>query len=155
MTFSRRLRIGAGGIHVGKVRMGYWLVKTEPGDYSFADLERDGSTVWSGVTNNQALLNVRRMKRGEGVFVYHTGSEKTIVGIARTAGDPYPDPRSKDPKLAVVEIVPERRLKRPVPLAELRQEPSLASFDLIRNSRLSVMAVTPAVWKFILTKSEA
>src|SRR5689334_16394062 len=144
----------AGSANLGKHRVAYWLVKTEPGDYSFADLERDGSTVWSGVTNNQALLNIRKMKRGDRALVYHTGKEKAVIGLARIASDPYPDPRSKDPKRAVIDIVPERRLPRPVTLAAIRGESSLRSFDLVRNTRLSVMPAADAVWHRILTMSE-
>jgi predicted RNA-binding protein with PUA-like domain len=121
-----------------------WLVKTEPTAYSFAQLEREKRTVWDGVKNALARKHLAAVRRGDPVLVYHTGDEKAVVGIAKAASDPYPDPRLKDPKAVVVDLVPVKRLKRPVALAELKARPALRSFPLVRLPRLSVMPVTEA-----------
>jgi len=126
--------------------MNRWLVKTEPGTYSFADLERDGRTVWDGVTNALALKHLRAMRKGDRLFVYHTGDEKSIVGIAEALSDPYPDPKQKDDRLVVVEIGPRERLMRPVALAEVKAHKELATWELARLARLSVMPVTAQQW---------
>lgn len=132
--------------------MSRWLVKTEPSDYSFADLARDRRTVWSGVTNPVALRNIRGMKPGDDVFVYHTGDEKSIVGLARVAGEPYSDP--KHAKLTVVDLEAVRPLARPVTLATVKQNPAFSDFALVRIGRLSVMPVTDAQWSDLMKLAE-
>jgi len=130
--------------------MGYWLFKTEPGDYSFSDLERDGTTTWSGVRNNSALKHLRAVEKGDSVLIYHTGNEKAVVGVAevvRSAQTGTPHQKSADVEVKIVQ-----RLKRPVTLAELRMDKEFAEFDLIRNSRLSVMPVNDKRWNIILKK---
>ncbi|HEY9787294.1 MAG TPA: EVE domain-containing protein [Candidatus Obscuribacterales bacterium] len=127
--------------------MAYWLLKTEPDCYSFADLERDKKTVWDGVTNNLALKYLREMKKGDLALIYHTGDEKAAVGIAEVTSDPYVDPKLNDPKLAVVDVKPKERLKKPVTLAEVKANAALQDFLLVRMSRLSVMPVTAGQWK--------
>src|ERR1043166_1186599 len=97
----------------------YWLLKTEPSTYSFADLERDGKAVWDGVTNPLALKHLRAMRKGDLAFIYHTGDEKQIVGIADVTSDPYPDPKQKDGKLVVVDLKPSEKVERAVTLAEI------------------------------------
>ena len=129
----------------------YWLVKTEPSTYSFADLERDGSTVWDGVSNALALKHLRGMKRGDLAFVYHTGDEKRIVGIARVASDPYPDPKGKDPKLVVVGLEAQQRLPQAVPLAAVKADAEFEDFELVRMGRLSVMPVSGPRWRRLLS----
>ena len=126
-----------------------WLFKTEPGDYSFADLEREGKTVWNGVSNNLALRHLREIRMGDDVLVYHTGDEKAIVGLAQAIGDPFADPRDNDEKLAVVEIRPIRRLAKPLTLAELKAVSALRDFDLVRLPRLSVMPVPNEYWTIL------
>src|SRR5882724_2391563 len=96
----------------------YWLLKTEPSTYSFTDLEREKRAVWDGVSNALALKHLRSMRRGDLTFIYHTGNEKQIVGIAEVTSNPYPDPKENDPKLVVVDLAPRGRLPRPVTLAE-------------------------------------
>lgn len=135
--------------------MARWLVKTEPGDYAFARLVKDGRTRWEGVRNAQALIHLRAMRKGDEVFVYHTGGEKAVVGIAKAATDAYPDPKRRDAKLVVVDLVPVRPLANPVPLAEIRRRPSMKVFDLVRISRLSVMPVPDGVWRELLELAEA
>ena len=130
-----------------------WLLKTEPSTYAWADLVNQNRAVWDGVTNALALKNIRAMKKGDAVFVYHTGNEKAVVGIARAVSDPYADPKAKDPKLAVVDLEPDRPLRRPVTLAEMRAASALAGLDLLRLSRLSVVPVSEAHWKVILEMS--
>jgi predicted RNA-binding protein with PUA-like domain len=129
--------------------MARWLFKEEPDNYSYADLERDGQTIWDGVANNQALQNLRKVAKKDLILYYHTGNEKAVVGIMAAVSDPYPDPREGDPKLAVVDVKPVRRLARPVTLAKIKADPVFAGWDLIRNSRLSVMPVSAAQWKRI------
>ena len=127
--------------------LNYWLLKTEPGTYSFADLERDKRAVWDGVANALALKHLRSMKRGDLAFIYHTGDEKQIVGIAEVTGDPYPDPKENDPKLAVVDLKPRDRLPRPVTLAEIKAARGFQDFELVRMGRLSVMPVSNSRWQ--------
>lgn len=124
----------------------YWLLKTEPSVYSYADLERDKRTVWDGVTNPLALKHLRGMKKGDLAFVYHTGDEKQIVGIAEVARDAYPDPKQNDAKFAVVDLSPRERLSEPVRLADIKARREFADFELVRMGRLSVMPVSPERW---------
>jgi predicted RNA-binding protein with PUA-like domain len=133
--------------------MSYWLLKTEPSTYSFDDLEREKKAVWDGVSNSLALKHIRDMKKGDSAFVYHSGEEKSIVGIAEIISDSYPDPKQKDPKLVVVEIKFTERVKQPVSLSTIKAREEFADFALVRMSRLSVMPVTAAQWKSLLAMS--
>ena len=130
--------------------MSYWLLKTEPGEYSWDDLERDGGTVWDGVTSGPGLKNIRSVRKGDEALVYHTGDERQAVGLARATSDPYPDPAAGDPRLVVFDLAPMRRLARPVTLAEMKADAAFAGFDLVRVPRLSVMPVPPALWRRLL-----
>jgi predicted RNA-binding protein with PUA-like domain len=131
--------------------MANWLLKTEPEDFSWDDLEKGGTSVWDGVTNNLALKHMRAVAPGDRVFLYHTGKERAIVGIAEVAGAPYPDPKRKDPRIVVFELRPERKLRRPVTLAEIKADGAFSDFLLVRMSRLSVMPVSDSHWKRIQT----
>ena len=126
--------------------MANWLFKEEPTHYSFADLEKDGSTSWEGVSNPVALKNLRQVKSGDRVFYYHTGKEKAVVGVMEVVKGPYRDPARDDDRFVVVDVKPVRRLDRPVTLAEIKSNPKFADFALVRISRLSVMPVTDAQW---------
>jgi predicted RNA-binding protein with PUA-like domain len=126
-----------------------WLLKTEPGAYSFDDLEREGRARWDGVTNPVALRNLRAMKRGDRVFVYHTGAEKAVVGTAEVVREAYPDPKAKDERRVVVDVEPRGRLARPVTLAEIKAMAELAGSPLVRQGRLSVVPITAAEGKAI------
>ncbi|HEY2986637.1 MAG TPA: EVE domain-containing protein [Candidatus Binatia bacterium] len=126
-----------------------WLFKTEPTAYSFQQLDKDKRTVWDGVKNNLALKHLSKIKHGDSIFIYHTGDEKAVVGVAKALSEAYPDPAQKDPKLRVVEIEAEKALPRPVALAEIKSNPKLQSFDLARLPRLSVMPVSDEQWKII------
>lgn len=128
----------------------YWLLKTEPSTYSYADLERDGKAVWDGVSNPVALRNLRGMAAGDRCFIYHTGDEKRIVGVAAVTKAAYPDPKASDPKLVVVDLKPVERVARPVTLAEIKADSRFADWQLVRQARLSVMPVSADRWKAIL-----
>ena len=121
---------------------GFWLVKQEPETYSWDDLVRDGHTDWTGVRNFQARNNLRQMKVGDAVLFYHSGASKSVVGIAEVARAGYPDPTADNAQWIAVDIKPLKPLKEPVTLAAMRDNPKLANFLLIRQSRLSVMPAT-------------
>jgi len=126
-----------------------WLFKTEPSVYSYEQLVKDKKTMWDGVANNLALKNLRDIKKGDLILIYHTGDEKQAVGIARALGGAYADPSKKDPKLLVVDIEPVKALPKPVTLAQVKADKKLANFDLVRNSRLSIMKVTDEQWEIM------
>lgn len=126
-----------------------WLFKSEPSSYSFQRLQRDKKTVWDGVKNNLALKYLSGVKNGDWVLIYHTGDEKSAVGVAQALGAAYPDPEKEDPKLVVVDVRPIEPLSRPVTLAEMKANPKLAKFDLLRLPRLSIMPVSAEQWRVI------
>jgi predicted RNA-binding protein with PUA-like domain len=126
-----------------------WLFKTEPSAYSFQQLQNDRKTVWDGVKNNLALKNLKDIKEGDEILIYHTGDEKAVVGVARALSGAYPDPSKKDPKLLVVDIEAVKALARPVMLAEVKGHSKLKNFDLARLPRLSIMKVSDEQWKSI------
>jgi predicted RNA-binding protein with PUA-like domain len=130
-----------------------WLLKSEPGTYSFSDLTREGRTCWDGVSNPVALGHLRAMKKGDEAFFYHTGAEKAIVGLARIVSEPYPDPKLDDPRRVVVDIAPLRPLAHPVSLAAVKADSRFKDFALVRIGRLSVMPVPPAQWEALLAMS--
>lgn len=123
-----------------------WLFKEEPTHYSYDDLVRDGQTSWTGVRNPVAQKHLRAVAKGDRIFFYHTGGEKSVVGIAKAAGASYPDPSDKDGKLYAVDVVPVRKLKQPVTLASIKADKFFAAFALTRVPRLSVMPVTDDQW---------
>jgi predicted RNA-binding protein with PUA-like domain len=135
--------------------MALWLFKEEPTHYNFTDLQRDGATLWDGVSNNLARQHLREVRRGDRVLYYHTGKEKAIVGEMRVAGDPMPDPDSDDPKAVVVKVEPVKKLRQPVSLKQVKSDPLLADWDLVRLPRLSVMPVTEEQWRRVKELSEA
>ena len=128
--------------------MANWLLKSEPGTYSWDDLLRDGDTDWDGVRNNAARLHLRAMKPGHEALFYHSGADRAAVGIARIAGPPEPD--GDDGDWVKVRVEPVRPLPRPVTLAEIKAEPTLKAMELIRQSRLSVSPVRAEEWARIL-----
>ena len=119
--------------------MAAWLLKTEPSQYSFTDLQREGQTIWDGVSNALALKNMARIRSGDPLFIYHTGSERAVVGTAVAAGAPFPDPNADDPRLLVMEISSGEPLPQPVPLAVVKEDPVLSQCELVRLPRLSVV----------------
>jgi predicted RNA-binding protein with PUA-like domain len=126
-----------------------WLFKEEPTHYSFDDLLRDGRTVWSGVRNPVAQKHLQSMRKGDSIFFYHTGDVKAVVGIAKAAGAPYPDPADTSGKFHAIDVVPVKKLKSPVTLAAVKADKAFASFPLVRIPRLSVMPVTDDEWRRI------
>jgi predicted RNA-binding protein with PUA-like domain len=133
--------------------MNYWLVKTEPDSYSWSDLLKDKKTVWDGVRNFQARSNMKKMEKDDVVFFYHTGDEKAIVGIARVSKPAYPDP--KDADWVVVEITPDKPLKKPVTLAQIKADKRVTDMVLVRASRLSVQPVKASEYELVIKLSES
>lgn len=135
--------------------MATYLFKTEPSEFSFQDLLRERSATWDGVTNNGALLALRAARRGDEIFVYHTGDERAIVGLARALGSPYEDPAQPgrtttgEPKFAVIDIAPVKAAKTAVTLEAIKTDERFKEFALVRNSRLSVMLVPTEMDKAI------
>lgn len=130
--------------------MSYWLVKSEPGAYSFAQLTQDKKTAWTGVRNFQARNNLRLMKAGESVLYYHSGESKEVVGIAKVAKAAYPDPTAKEGDWSCVDLAPVRPLAQPVSLSTIKQDPTLRDMALVKFTRLSVLPVTEAHFNHIL-----
>jgi predicted RNA-binding protein with PUA-like domain len=127
-----------------------WLFKEEPANYNFDQLVRDGKTSWTGVRNPVAQRNLRSVQKGDRIFFYHTGNEKSVVGIAKAAADAYPDPADKEGKLYAVDVAPVKKLKQPVTLASVKADKFFATFALTRVPRLSVMPVTDEQWERIV-----
>lgn len=127
-----------------------WLLKTEPGEYSFDDLVREREAVWSGVTNALALKYLRSIRKGEELLIYHSGKERAIVGLAKAASVPYPDPKLHNPRMVVVDVVPVRKLKQAVSLDAIKSSRGFKDFELVRLPRLSVMPVPDLAWNAIL-----
>jgi predicted RNA-binding protein with PUA-like domain len=128
----------------------HWILKTEPSEYGFPDLVRDRRTRWEGVSNAVALKHLRTMLEGDDALIYHTGKEKSLMGRARIASAPYPDPSGTDPRLVVVDVEAVEALPRQVSLAEIKADPAFKDLGLVRLSRLSVVPVEPAQWKRLL-----
>lgn len=124
-----------------------WLFKTEPGVYSYSDLEREKKAVWDGVSNNLALKHLREIRMGDEILIYHSGDEKAIVGLAIAVSDPYPNPNENDEKLVVINVKAKKRLARPLSLAEIKAIEELKDFDLVRLPRLSVMPIAENYWE--------
>jgi predicted RNA-binding protein with PUA-like domain len=134
--------------------MQYWLVKQEPGDYSWSDLEKDGRTAWTGVRNFQARINLRAMKKGDLAFFYHSGEEKQVVGVAKVLKEAYPDATATECDWVAVDIGPVKALKRAVALADIKARKQLQEMKLVRQSRLSVSPVTSSQFEQILRMGE-
>lgn len=128
-----------------------FLLKTEPGVFSYADLVKAKSTTWDGVTNAAALIALRSMRKGDEAFIYHTGDEKAVVGLAKVTKAAYEDPKQPglndrgEPKFAVVDLAPLKAAKNPVTLATIKADKAFADFALVKQSRLSVMEVPAAL----------
>lgn len=129
---------------------GYWLVKSEPFKYAWDDLVKDGSTYWDGVRNYEARNHLASMQKGDLALYYHSNQGKEVVGVARITRTAYQDPTTKDERWAVVDLEPVVPLKRPVTLAEIRADASLAEIQLVRRGRLSVVPVTKPEFQRVL-----
>ena len=132
--------------------MNYWLLKTEPDTFSWDDLVRDKKTGWDGVRNFQARTHLKAMKKGDLAFVYHTGEEKSVVGIAKVTKENYPDP--KDNEWVAIEIAPVSKLKNPVGLAQIKADKRFTTMVLVKASRLSVQPVKKEEFDMIVALSE-
>lgn len=127
--------------------MAYWLLKSEPGSWSWEDQVRDGVTEWDGVRNHQADNNMKAMKRGDRCFFYHSVKAREIVGVVEVVREHYPDPSDASGRFGMVDVKAVMPVRRPVSLKEIKAEPALQDMALVRQSRLSVSPVTPAEWK--------
>ena len=130
--------------------MRHWLLKSEPDVYSYEQLLRDGETVWDGVRNNAARLNLRAMQPGDEAFFYHSNSGREVVGICRVSAAAFPDPTDASGQWVAVKVAPVRALPHSVTLAAIKADAALAGFQLVRQSRLSVVPVTEAEWQRVL-----
>jgi predicted RNA-binding protein with PUA-like domain len=129
--------------------MAYWLMKSEPGAWSWDDQVREGTAEWDGVRNYQAANNMKAMKLGDQVFFYHSVDEKAVVGIVEVVKLYYPDPTDASGRFGMVDVKAVRPFKEPVTLAAIKAEPRLENLALVRQSRLSVLPVSAAEWKLI------
>jgi predicted RNA-binding protein with PUA-like domain len=134
--------------------MSYWLVKSEPSKYSWDQFQKDGKTFWDGVRNYAARNNLKAMKKGDEVFYYHSNEGLEIVGIATVIKEHYQDPTTDEEAWVVVDLKPKRKLKNPVPLAEMKKDKRLADMDLIRLGRLSVQSVKESEWNIIMEMAD-
>ena len=131
--------------------MNTWLLKCEPDhDYSYQDLENDGQTYWDGVTNNWALKFIREVKKGDKAFIYHTGKERRVTGVANIISDSYPDPNADNEKLVVFDLTPDHAIANPVTLKQIKEDGRFDEFHLVKFGRLSVMPVSKEYWDMIL-----
>jgi len=130
--------------------MAHWLVKSEPSTYSWDDLIKEKETCWSGVRNYAARLHLRDMKKGDEVFFYHSNEGVEIVGIVKISKEFYQDPTTEEDRWVAVDLKPVRKLKKPVPLAQIKAEKKLADMALVRLGRLSVQPVTDEEWETVL-----
>ena len=135
--------------------MARWLLKSEPNEYSWDDLVRDKSTTWDGVTNALALKHMRTIRKGDAALIYHTGDQRAMIGIAEVVAKPSPDPKESDPRIVVIDVKPTKKLARPVTLDEIRADRAFAGWDLLRNSRLSVVPVPEAMWNRIIAMARS
>ena len=130
--------------------MGYWLLKSEPDDYSFDDLKAQEQDLWDGVKNFKALRNMSGMRRGDHFFFYHTGKERAIVGTGEVVSDPFPDPEQNNPRRLVIEVRAGERLTRPVTLKEIKADERFGGWELVHLPRLSVVPVSEPHWRMVL-----
>lgn len=129
--------------------MAYWLVKTEPTVFAYEDLVRLGRDRWDGVRNWAALHHMSKMHPGDLCLFYHTGDERRAVAVCRVVSEPYPEPGQDDPRIRIVDVAPAYRLAHPVPLARIRLDATFAEWELVRQSRLSIMPVPEDLWSRI------
>lgn len=128
----------------------FWLVKSEPNTYAFADLQRDGRTIWDGVRNHAAALHLKAMKQGDQVLFYHSQEGLAVVGVAKVSREAFPDATDPAGRFVAVELEPVRVLARPVTLAEMKANPGLVDMAMLRQGRLSVSPVKPNEWRILM-----
>lgn len=130
--------------------MHYWLVKSEPGEYSWEDFSKDGSAVWDGVRNFQARNNLRKMKQGDLLLYYHSGEGQEVVGIVKVTKESYPDPTTIDARWVAINLEPVKRLPYPIKLSQIKAAKGLQNTALVRQSRLSVVPLKRSQFKIIV-----
>ncbi len=133
------------------LKLNYWLAKSEPGDYSWDDLKRDQTTKWDGVRNYQARNNLKKMKKGDLCFFYHSVHKPSVVGIMEVINEYYLDPSDETKRFVSVDMKYLKPLNHPVSLSEIKQHKELSNLPLIKQSRLSVMPIQKNEWDFILS----
>jgi predicted RNA-binding protein with PUA-like domain len=134
--------------------MAYWLLKSEPGNWSWDDQVKAGATEWDGVRNYQASNNMKAMELGDLCFFYHSVKEKLVVGIVEVVGLYYPDPSDASGRFGMVDVKAVKPMERPVSLSEIKAEPRLSELALVKQSRLSVVPVNQAEWQLICEMGE-
>ena len=134
---------------LGAKAMAYWLMKSEPGNWSWDDQVKDGVAEWDGVRNYQAANNMKAMTIGDRVFFYHSVKEKQVVGIVEVVKEYYPDPTDASGRFGMVDVKAVKPFKEPVTLAAIKAEPRLENLALVRQSRLSVLPVDTTEWNLI------
>lgn len=134
--------------------MNYWLVKSEPDEYSFDDLIKDGKIMWDGIRNYAARNHLRGMKKGDLVLYYHSRKGLEVVGISRVVKESYPDPTAEKGDWSAVDLEPVKKLERPVSLQEIKARPELQELPLVRIGRLSVMPLDKEAFMMILEIGE-
>lgn len=132
--------------------MAYWVFLADPEDFGWAELQKDGSAVWDGIKNARAQNNLRKTSPGDEVLIYHTAPDKAIIGIAKVTSEAYPDPKAAD--RVVVDVKPVKKLKNPLPLADLKADATLSAMSFVRMPRVAVQPVTAAQWKRVLQLSQ-
>jgi predicted RNA-binding protein with PUA-like domain len=133
----------------------FWLVKQEPGSYSWSDLIAEGQTAWTGVRNYAARNSLRKMRNGDEVLFYHSGDDKAVIGIATVTRQAYPDPTAKEGDWSAVDLAPVKSLRRSVSLREIKDNRRLKDILLIRQSRLSVMPLAKSEFREIVKMGTA
>lgn len=128
----------------------YWLVKSEPSVYAYADLERDGRTVWDGIRNYAARLHLRAMRKGDDVLYYHSGDDRAVVGVCTVVREAYPEKTKDEGDWNAVDVAPVRRLAKPVPLSAIKATKALAGIALVRQGRLSVSPLAKTEFDLLL-----
>lgn len=131
----------------------YWLLATDPAEYSFEDLERDAGTVWNGVTDYVALKNLRDVDQGDMALVLHQGDEPALVGIVRVVSDTYPDPNQGDPTIYVMDVELVERLDNPIPLSAILDDPEFQDWELVANPELDVAEIPAPLWNRLVELS--
>lgn len=132
--------------------MQYWLVKSEPGTWSWQDQKKRKITPWDGVRNYQASNNMKNMRKGDLAFFYHSVQDKHICGIVKIIREYYPDPTDETGRFGMVDVAFEQDFSKPVSLEEIKDDPRLTQLALVRQSRLSVMPIDPEAWQIICKK---
>tara|TARA_A100001011_G_scaffold400141_1_gene512658 strand:- start:4485 stop:4907 length:423 start_codon:yes stop_codon:yes gene_type:complete len=133
----------------------YWLIKSEPNEWSWDDQIKEGSSMWDGVRNYQARNNLKKMRLNDECLFYHSVNEKSVIGIVKVVKTYYPDPTDKENKFVVVDVKPLKKLKNPVTLKKIKENKKLQSIALVKQSRLSVMPIKKKEWEIIIKMSES